>query len=636
MANTYETRQGRALLLLHFLLLTLPTNHAGPTNGHDDNPEHNSKVLFTKIGSTFSEVEYGNIKIELDLEPTMDALAALANRVSKNAKALAGDKPDEPWNENNHLYPQYIRQARLLDGISYEAGRIETLLRIFEEFVALHHVIPRAVFTLTALLVAGLLGFAAGGATVYGVTYSGSEVEQLDGRVNTLNAASLTELSAIGTLRDDVHNLAALTRNTLQVANQYYVEETNTVMDDHVLTHVHYEVSRTFDILAALGNQRAHPALFQTVDLRETVAQITAFAAERGLVPILTHYTDLMQYPASFSQYKDEVYKINTYVHVPLAPEDGVMTIYQYTALPANAGHGMYVYAGAGDLEVLAISPREGTFKAMTLAMYSQCTKLGPVAYCPKHNVVRRVPDFTKPPATDTGKDPALCLVALYFEQYDYAEAHCTVTIAPMTDIVKQIAPSRFVVYIRTPHQGTVTCRNNSTPHSHRIPIRTATIIDLPAGCQARTDTHIFTSSDAGFTREALNRDVIYEMPLNGLRMTGGIDMKLVAETHKQLGSLIHRKETFNLDEAKAALEKNKSAISSGWHWPTMTFGAAMFLVVIAIMLFLVYKCCASATPTPTPTVSYNPTAPAIAFPTVPGINWKAPPSYATPQATGL
>jgi hypothetical protein len=227
----------------------------------------------------------------------------------------------------------------------------------------------------------------------------------------------------------------------------------------------------------------------------------------------------------------------------------------------------------------------------MTLADYQQCEMRGQVAFCPRHNVVRHIPDWNNPPPKTDAKDPEICLMSLYKEAYAYIKHHCNIRLKPQRSSVTQISPTEFVVFNNNPHQGRITCSDPETPHQRRIPVRKGGIIYIPAGCQASTDTHDMAASDAGFNTGDVDFTVAYQWPTDQPAITADIDFKLLKKIHRQPGNIISHKDDFSLDEAKADLDRiSKHDFAGTWHGPAATGGGS--LIFMALMAYCIYTCC--------------------------------------------
>jgi hypothetical protein len=80
-----------------------------------------------------------------------------------------------------------------------------------------------------------------------------------------------------------------------------------------------------------------------------------------------------------------------------------------------------------------AISKGDRKFRAMTLEDFLKCKRVGDSYFCKDGNVVRDVPNYSKPPKDTDPIERELCLIALFKEKYKNARKYCLITFQRQT-----------------------------------------------------------------------------------------------------------------------------------------------------------------------------------------------------------
>jgi hypothetical protein len=158
-------------------------------------------------------------------------------------------------------------------------------------------------------------------------------------------------------------------------------------------------VTNTEDIINAAARGNAHRALLDNRNLTAVWDNMSSYAATMGLTPMTTHYIDLLNHDTNFIRRKMDEGNIDitVYVSVPLTGPDAVMQVYMFTSMPFPVKPGFFVHIES-EFQYIAISKGDVKFRAMTLNNFLKCKKVGDSYFCKDGNVVRDVPNYSKPP----------------------------------------------------------------------------------------------------------------------------------------------------------------------------------------------------------------------------------------------
>jgi hypothetical protein len=161
---------------------------------------------------------------------------------------------------------------------------------------------------------------------------------------------------------------------------------------------------------------------------------MSSYAATMGLTPMTPHYIDLLNYDTNFIRRRMDEGNIDitVYVSVPLTGPDAVMHVYMFTGMPFPVKLGFFVHIES-EFQYITISKRDVKFRAMTLNDFLNCKRVGDSYFCKDGNVVRDVPNYSKPPKDTDPIERELCIIALFKEKYEHVRKHCLITFQRQT-----------------------------------------------------------------------------------------------------------------------------------------------------------------------------------------------------------
>jgi hypothetical protein len=196
----------------------------------------------------------------------------------------------------------------------------------------------------------------------------------------------------------------------------------------------------------------------------------------------------------------------------------------------------------------------------MTLNDFLKCKRVGDSYFCKDGNVVRDVPNYSKPPKDTDPIERELCLIALFKEKYKHARKHCLITFQRQTPQVKQVGPATFAIYEAEPHQADRICKEgpNQAPVVHRVTIRPNTLVTVPSGCVMVTSTFTFSPIATSFIRDRKDYLIDYNWPESYKSIIGELDTYALARIQNNTGGQIPM-DMFTLNTAINALRNVKN-----------------------------------------------------------------------------
>jgi hypothetical protein len=342
-------------------------------------------------------------------------------------------------------------------------------------------------------------------------------------------------------------------------------------------------------------DQKISALSFTELHFARTNMKVERDARQAGLIPVSKHFSDYLQYPASFIQ---SATGFTVMVHFPLIDPDSAMTLYMHHTLPIPLWDHLYLHLGPSDYTHLAVSADGKFFRTMTLVQFNTCHTMGEFHLCNRGLVVRKSPaKDTIPPVH---KDPELCIFALFQRRFKLAIAICETIIGVQTTAMPMVGPNIFASYAADPHQRTITCEGDSNPSGP--PITTFTVdsaqqIMLPFGCVAETDTHVFAAAYNSFSRNVHEYSVAYTWPFDVHDLPHSLDTKALRGIMDQLGDLNNRTHhNMPLEKALTAVKADQlthpvyhDLINSHQHYLVSILALIIVCLSVIVGLLFVY-----------------------------------------------
>jgi len=444
-------------------------------------------------------------------------------------------------------------------------------------------------FVFTAVVIAILAAVTAG--AVYSI-YVNSELNKMEGNANTLTAATALGLRLTRKNEEQLDELAHIVSMALAAAEQWnHFDQTQ--IDRQALQIAEKQVTTFEQSLAAAASNKLHPSALAHVDLERTATDLWGKAKRLSLTPMVQFYSDWLQQETSFVR---TAHGFNLFVHIPLMGVGTGMNIFQHVRLPVQI-NGDYVLTVESPIEYLAINHDGSLFRGISQTEFTDCRRAGKFFACDRGNLVRKAPKDHVDTSTFT-HDPELCLWALHKARYSLAAQVCDFFVATRKSMVVQLTPTNFAVYNQNPHQGYVHCRNSSRLFTRTFAAHSNTIVELPQGCTAQTDTHIFTTSDIAFNTDAEQWTVTYDWPHEINQLTKGLNMQTFHDLRQRVDHILANRSKIHLNEAIRAVdaimaESNAATGTVSWFHIAPGGGAVLFsILALLLSLFNAWKMC--------------------------------------------
>lgn len=497
-----------ALCLMWLLTWPTLTLQKDDTDEVTIQPSSDRAISFSLTGLTSNRVEYANIINTLDIGGTI-------REAGKLIKALNLAQMREKYRPHHQQWLERDMQTLEVKGLKHRA---ETTLKAFEGLTKTpkHHSrhLQKRIVPLIPLAI-GLFGLISGFVgTAFGL-YNQKELEKISNKVNRVKSdlslvakGSRKALEALTMHNADIHTLAFLVKQTARTARTEYRGLQSIAWDDAAISVLKDRVALLEDSLTQAFSKRISIKAMANWNLDAISDELFAQADSKGMIPVATHHSDWLQYQTSFTFQNGT---ITTITHIPLIPRHGEMTIWRHLPLPIPLNNGLYAIPRL-QKNYIAISDDESVFKTLSETDLRLCQALGTFYTCDRQNVVRKAPRSDS--RAKYPKDEDLCLFALFSGRYDLAEQTCWLDLVAATPQVFQSAPAEFHTFNPDSHRGRITCRDHSKVPNQAFDAHEAfRLTELPSGCQAETQTHIFWPADVFFTRNISANTVQHTWP---------------------------------------------------------------------------------------------------------------------------
>jgi hypothetical protein len=434
---------------------------------------------------------------------------------------------------------------------------------------------------LTIIAIAALVLVSA--ATIGGV-YIAAELERQKCREELYAGISALTIDGVTHLSSTQEELNRITQ---EVVNSLGSEARTWYTSDHVkilITAIDRRMEVITSAFQCAMDQKISVLSFTELHFTRTAMKVERDARQSGLIPVSKHFSDYLQYPASFIQSKTA---FTVMVHLPLIDPDSAMTLYMHHTLPIPLRDHLYLHLGPLDYTHLAISADGKFFRTMTLAQFNTCRTIREFHLCDRGLVVRKSPDKDAIPPVH--KDPELCIFALFQRHFALAIAVCKTIIGVQTTAMQMVGPNIFASYAADPHQGTITCKgdaNPSGPTTTTFTVDSAQQITLPFGCVAETDTHVIAAANNSFSRDVHEYSVAYTWPFDVHDLAHGLDTKALRGIMDRLGDLNNRTHhNMPLEKALAAVKE----VNSNQHYLVSILALIIVCLAVVVGLLFVY-----------------------------------------------
>ena len=475
-------------------------------------------IFFKKVGESVFRLEFANVEIGIDVAATLEEVSRLKKELQTNRFKM-GQYNRKMKVKRYRETPTWQKAEFNIMEVDRLKNRLLRLYQVKDEVPRQPRIHKRFIGMVVAAVIALTVFAGTVAASVYGATYTNQEVASMATNVNTLSATQVATIRQVQHQAESHGELERFVGEVAKITERGFSQLAATGWDRAAIDIAARRVTMQEQAIAGMLQGRLVPAALNDVDIKKTSTDIAKYAAVQGMRPLAKFFTDYLQMETSFFS-SDEGYKL--FLHIPLMQLGTELRVFRHARVPIPVGHG-YQVTVESEKEFIAISNDNSFYRTMTANELAECGRKGDFFFCKVGNVVRRAPLKL---TGNFGKDPDLCLWALFTQNNHIAVQVCTVYVASAPDSVLQLSPTRFIAFNEKPHQARMECRNNSISHKKRFAVKGVTDIHVPAGCSVTTETHVFAASDVAFTRPADNWAVEYTWPHNKEHLLQGLDLE--------------------------------------------------------------------------------------------------------------
>jgi Baculovirus F protein len=461
MKNTY--------LLLSLMLLSAAPVLTSPEDTGDFG-------VFRLLGRTISTLGYAHLHLELNLNISLQQTEALCQTLEE-AHRIASH------HGNHHDVPQfkhYLIQATTcrdsvakLQGLNTLGLPIQRLSERQKRFLA------------------EILGV---GSILLGMYNTAQIADLKDTQANqgkmidsiVYHMDSLDQ--RLSTTAEHVNELNQLVANERTRFMELIVAETKSAIISAFMNAALDHNRDIAEVVQTLLLHRLSPNLGTSEAFQRTLSQTNRQAEKKGYRLLINSVADLFQCETSFITRPGA---IDIFVHIPMAHKNDDLMLYEQIPIPVQIPNSSSFVSVKPDRNVLAISADGQRYKAMKIADLSRCTHTGQNYLCREENVYRKAEST---PITNTKKvvDDEQCLYFLFQQNYAGINLTCPMHIQGPSNSARAITGTKFILTSNPPHMGTISCANGTTSRFSANPV---TVLNIPPGCSAETNTHVVTST---------------------------------------------------------------------------------------------------------------------------------------------
>jgi hypothetical protein len=575
------------------------------------------QVFFDKIGETSYAMGAAGLAMSFNVSHLINVLDTLEGKLAIWAETEKfKQEPAINFNvgRNPYLPSDFVRYnskaepgsaesiaRKHLANIKTVKNRALAIINFKTPFDGAHHRPKRFVF-LTALIIASLA--VAATSTAMGI-YSTIELQKVKAEAQTQGNVLEEVTNATTLLEEQITE----TRDALSNQRTHLDHAATAIMLQDVAMAIHAVEQRISDmenILAASMAGRIAPAALADRDLNAALHHMSRTANRMQHTILLRFPSDFLQCSCSFIMTEDG---FDLVAHVPIAPEDTIMSVFQYTPMPMPVHDKFYATVNS-PTTIIAVNADEDRFRTISQATLATCRRIGTIFQCDKFNVVRRAQQLV-PKATDD----ELCLFSLFRRKLDHARDACDWKLIARPETAAQINHETFAIVAQQSHRGIINCWNSSSTQTLEITAGEVLTHKLPPGCRAQTNAYIMASPMDG-REERLA--VTHETTADAFALMSDEDFQEIDSMRKDNQNLLFSKQEFSLSEATQAWMHHRHGswqtfATGGWSHPSTITNFLLWAAAAAAVLLMVWIC-AKKKQAPTTTIIPTPTAPTTAI----------------------
>jgi hypothetical protein len=553
------------------------------------------QVFFDKIGETSFAMGAAGLAMSFNVSHLIGVLDHLEGKLAAWAETekfkltptinfnagAAVYQPADFVRYNNKAAPgsaESIARHQLAN-IQRVKSRARAILSFQKPLNDAHHRSKRFIF-FTALFIASLV--VAASSTAMGL-YSTIELQNVKSEARAQGNVLEEMTNATTILEDQITE----TQDALDSQRTHLDHAATAILLQDVAMAIHTIEQRVSDmenILAASMAGRIAPAALADRDLDAALHHMSRTANRMKHTILLRFPSDFLQCSCSFLMTE---HGFDLVAHVPIAPEDSILNVYQYTPMPMPV-HTNFYASVSSPTTIIAVNADEDKFRAISQATLATCRRIGTVFQCDKFNVVRRAQQLV-PKAIDD----EMCLFSLFRRKLDHARDTCNWRLIARPETAAQINRDTFAVVAQQSHRGIINCWNTSTTETLEITAGEVMTHKLQPGCRAQTNAYIMASPMDGRDERLA---VVHETSAAAFALMSDEDFKEVENMRKDNQNLLFTKQEFSLSEATQAWVHSRQRTwhgfaAGGWSHPSTIINFLLWCSAAAVALLIVWLC---------------------------------------------
>lgn len=444
-------------------------NTAIPLTRSDEN-----QVMFNKIGSLATDVQYHHIQIDVDCNHIFEDLKHFEESIYAHIKEIK-----LRGHTQNALYLEEIVEdtKELID---------KTLTSIDNIFVnGILENGKRFVDLLVAFIGGLILGTASNIATIVVQGKIGTKLTQIEKMQNNLIALEDVHDGQLHKLDSQVHELSNLLGDEL---------DRSPSIVQAAMDRAYFNAVRQTQILvdvahSAQNNRLSHTLL--TYEVLEKLFNATVKSATaKGYKSLINRPSDLYQVETSFLVFPNR--QIVLIVHVPMVKFGHSLSLYQYipTKLSQTFLRNNSITPVVGEKDLIAVGMTNGVqeYKIFAQSDLLHCLTLSDTYLCDGRNILQT--EFQD-----------ACLSSLFKQILDGVLSQCEFEVNPSKETVYALSHDEFIVSSDVTIYTYVQCHD----YSMNIHVGPLSKVKIEQGCKVPLNHHLLIPTNEFFT----NLDII-------------------------------------------------------------------------------------------------------------------------------
>lgn len=564
------------------------------------NPYHQptpaGHIIFRKVGYSSTATKFFTLRVPVRVAAIQQFMSDIVRTIRENLPNLY---EEEKANEQN-------ARSIIVTDIS-KLSKIDKWFQPTQEPKS-HNINKREIFTASVAFATAAKGFIFGLAgwvatTVFDQLFSPAAIENFDRHADIVDTAVTHLDDRSRKTLNATQNAIYIKERIVQLVKDGYSAYIQNRAGDFARITTSRIVNDVEDIFQAALEGKAHHKLFRSIDLEKANKDMIRQAAAHNLIPAYGHYSDWLQYDATFKARPNRGKgDFDVHLHIPFITRNSDYDMYNFVPMPMTLRQGGHIFLRPGDnLRYIGINSQTNHFRALSETEFRDCKLQGAFYICPRGNVARKIPDMSGAPNPAAPQDPELCILALFREHHLHAEHHCEHRVVPATEMATQISPSQFVIFTSQPHSAIMKCTNTSLSYGHRLSVRNTKILDVPPSCHVETKEFILTASDSALEQNAKHWSVNYVWPYNPNSLLARLQAKanssdpvlmqisLLRHALQEQAGYIHTINVTDPDTFKLALEAARRPQRQAATW-TALIGVPVSLLALIGITILVFK----------------------------------------------